>query len=732
MNPLFTLEYAVLLLALLVAAAIALAWRASARARGSKRVLLAALRGIGVFLLGLIALNPGRWHEERFGRDTEWSVLVDRSSSMRTPDAGGMPRWSEAVRLARKAGSVAGEGVKIRVYPFADRLENPAAPDLTGAAPSGRNTDIYQACKDVLGRYRTGDKKLAGIIMLSDGRHIGPRLSNVAIECRGQEAPVYALPLGAPVPKKDLVVSAPRKLLVSFVGQKLKIPGIVSAEGLGNIATDVILSGPDGREVARQKVELQAGGSAQVQFDVAATNKGFYQYTISAPKWADERNEGNNMVTIGLAVLQDKVKVFVAEGIPGWDSKFFIQLLRKQANMEVTSVYRVSSDRFFRVETDTSRTFESVQSIFPDSAAELGAYDVVVFGKGTEYFINPERMKLLRDFVREQGGCVVFARGKPYGATLPELELLEPVAWGEPLGTNYRLEPTRFGEYAGLFGDLLPGMSDPVWKRLPALTVAHRCAGVKAFSQVLVDGVYDVGGKQATFPAIISRRHGKGMVLTVNSEGMWQWDFFPSVKEAGQIYRDVWSQLLQWLVTYSEFLPGQEYAVRSSDSAVYPGTPVNVRISKRGLDAAAAPLVRLYGTNGIVQEVAAVKVSDAQNRWNVVFSLSSPGTYRVELAHLPGTAGGPCAVFQVNSQPTEDDELSADKGFLEELATASGGRLVQEDELVKLLARPPKVETADESKHVTWIPFWDRGWYLGLLLLCFSVEWFVRRRNGLM
>lgn len=731
MNPLFTIEYAVLLLALLVTAAAVLAWRSSARAKGFRRVLPAVLRGLAVLMLGLTALNPGRWHEERFGREPEWAVLADRSASMRTADVGGKSRWTDAVRIAKKTAAVAGDGVRTRVYTFAGGLENPSA-DPAGAEPDGQNTDLYQACRDVLGRYRTGDRKLAGIIMLSDGRQAGQRQSNVALECRGQEAPVYALPLGGPVPARDLILSSPRKLLVSFVGQKLKIPVVVTAQGLGNIATEVILTGPDGRAPVRQKVELQDGVSVQVQFDVTVTNRGFYQYTVSAPEWENESNGGNNTVTIGLAVLQDKVRVFVAEGIPGWDSKFFVQLLRKQANMEVTSVYRVSSERYFKVEADTSRTSESAQSIFPDSAAGLGLYDVVVFGKGAEYFITPERMRLLRDFVREQGGCVVFARGKPYGTAMPEMEALEPVSWGEPLEVPFRLEPTRSGEYAGLFGDLLPGINDPVWKRLPVLTVAHRCQGVKAFSQVLVEGVTGDAGRQSAFPAVISRRYGKGMVLTVNAEGLWQWDFFPAVKEAGQVYKDVWSQLLQWLVTYSEFLPGQEYSVRLSDSAVYPGTPVNVRIGKRGQEIAAAPLVRIIGKDGGIQELTAVKVADAQNRWSAVLTPSVPGTYRVELARLSGAEGGPCAVFQVNNQPAEKDELSADPGFLDELAVASGGRVIREEDLAGLLARPANVETRDETRHMKWIPYWDRGWYLGLLLMFLSIEWFVRRRSGMM
>jgi len=733
MNPLFASEYVVLVTVLVAAVGGILVWRTAVKCRFTVRVLMTAMRTLALACLGLIALNIGQWRYENYGKESEWAVLVDRSVSMTTPDAGGKPRWDEAKRMVRQIKTAAGEAVKTKVYTFTDQLEVAPVADISALAADGATTDIIQAGRNILSRYRSGDKKLAGIILISDGRQIVPaRQSDLGIACRSQEAPIFVLPVGGMVVKKDLSIAAVRRQYVSFIGQKLKIGAVVRNEGLGNISTGVLLMNASGAVLATQKVDVAEGGSAPVQFEVLPDKRGYYEYSMKVPAWQGEDNENNNMTVTGVAVLKDKMRVFVAEGTPGWDSKFLIQLLRKQANMDVTSVYRLSADRFLTVETDASKTSETKASVFPDSPDKLSKYDILVLGKGSEYFLNPARIALVSDFVREQGGCLIYARGKSYSTRFPEIEFLEPVTWGEPVSTPFYFQPTAAGENVGLFGDILPGQQDPVWKKMPQLQVANRCSGLKGFSQVIVDGVFQVAGKDVAFPLVVSQRYGKGMIVVMNAEGIWQWDFFPSSSDSSRIYKEMWMQLMQWGVTYSEFLPGQEYSVRLSETSVLPDTPVYVRVSRRGAArTASVPVVRVLQDEKVVQEIPAVAVADADNRWNTVLSFGKPGTYRVELGGIPEAGGGPCAVLMVKTPPAEKENLCADPAFLQKLADDSGGGVIKEENLAGILKPVEKVVTTDVSKAV-WVPLWDKGWILAFILLCLSVEWFVRRRNGLM
>lgn len=724
-------------LAAIVAAGSFMAWRTSVKCRPRLRAAITLARGIGLACLAVAAINPGRWRADRQDVENEWAIVADRSLSMATADVDGKSRWSEACRLAGKALASAKRTGNANVWVFSGQLESSTGKDLAALAPDGKSTDIVQAGKTLLGRINTGRRHLSGMILLSDGRQVvNTPQEDFGIRARAQESPVFPLVLGGDVRRKDLWITAGRKQYVAFAGQKTRIKAFVFSEGLGNISPVVRVLDAAGKTAAEQKVEMAGDGKAAVSLEILPEKAGYSDYTLTVSPWEGERTEANNQVGVGVAVLGNKMKLFMAEGAPHWDNKFVTQLLRKEPNMEMTSVFRVSADRFFKVEPEKSRMLAAGEAIFPDEPGELARYDVVLFGKGVEYFLTPARVKRLQDYVREQGGCIVFFRGKPYSGTFPDLEPLEPVTWGDALESRFSFRPTAAGEESGLFGGLLPGAEDPVWKKAPLLQYANRCAGQKAFTQVLAEGVVESGPTSQRVPLILSRRYGKGIVVTVNASGLWQWDFFPSVSEAGKLYEEMWVQTLQWAATYSEFLVGQEYSLWLSASTAPAGAPVRAVASRRGtVEKTAAPGLRIVRKDRVVQEATAAAETGTDNKWEAVFSLREPGLYRVEL--LPAAGGGAtnapcCAALTIEPEPTEADNLSADKGFLAKLAETSGGKLIEEKDLEKVFKETAAARPPSEAGEVVWTPAWDRAWLLLLMAGCFSAEWFIRRRNGLL
>lgn len=733
-NPIFPFENMVAAIALVAAASGLLAWRGARKARRWPRVLVTAARTAGVLLLAAVALNPGNWVERRSGRETEWVILADRSLSMAVKDADGRSRWSEAVRLAAKAASFDPERARIDV--FSDAAAQSSLRDLETTVPDGKGTDIPSAIDSALNRARATGRNLAGVLLLSDGRQTIPAREGIAIKARAQDSPVYAVPIGGHVPVKDLAVRSGRRQYVGFAGQKTRIHVTVDNKGLGPVKPTVRLLDSAGKVLDSRQVEAPDNGSVPVQFEIEAGKAGWSEYRVVTDPWEGERILGNNESGFGVMTLENRLRVFVAEGTPHWDSKFLVQLLRKQANVEVTSVYRVTSERYFKVETDVSKSSESSESIFPDSPGELGAYDLVIFGKGVEYFLTPARIALLKDFVREQGGCVMFARGKPYSGSFPELDSMEPAsAWGDQVAGRIRFRPTVAGEEAGLFGESMAGRDDPVWGRMPPIDSAHRCIGLKPFVEILAEGVVDTGQGDAVFPLLMSRRYGRGLVLVMNAEGIWHWDFFPQVAEAGNVYQELWPSLLQWAAMHSEFLPGAEYSLRLAESVVQPGRPVRVAVSRRTAAAAgaASPALGIWRGGTLVGEQPTAAMETA-GRWDAMIAQSEPGMYKIELLDSPGGKSlGVSAVLQVAPPPAEEDELSSDPAFLRALAEQSGGQVVAEADLEKTVGAFAAVQQRDvRTEKAVWTPSWAKWWWLCAALACFTVEWFVRRRSGLM
>jgi hypothetical protein len=550
------------------------------------------------------------------------------------------------------------------------------------------------------------------------------------------EAPFYFLPIGGEVRPVDLSVTPLRRQFVAFAGQEASLSATLRSQGLGPIRPEVVLTDMQGKEWGKQQVEIPAEGEAEARFRFPAPEPGVHLFQLSTPEWPGERILANNNATVTVTVLDGKTKIFMAEGAPYWDSKFLAQLIRGQKNMEIASVYRLAEDRFFRVETGDERPTQEEENIFPSTAEELAEYDLIVLGKGVEYFLDEKRLALLSEFVRDRGGSIIFTRGKPYRASFEGIEFLEPVTWGEKIGEPLQLRPTRTGEAAGLFGDLLPGVDDPVWDTLPQLSDSHQCLEIKPFTEILLEGKWTLDGREQALPLLMSRRFGRGMTLTLNADGLWQWDFFPSEQGVEGQYEEFWSQLIQWAITFSEFLPGQDLSLHLDQSIVRPGELVRARIGYRGEvdpDNPPQPGLALYRGTELLREIPASKPSAAAVRWEAAITLTEPGAYRVEAIDQNGErTAGPSLPLTVLPPPSETEQLSADPDFLAEFAEIAGGRIITPEDFPEIVSELSTPKASVDREKAVWEPLWDRWFWFSIVLFIGGLEWFTRRRSGLL
>lgn len=733
MNPVFAIEVVLLAAAVLLAAGIYSQWRTSASCARGVRIALVALRAVSALALAALALNIGGWRRLGGSGEKEWVILLDRSASMATRDAGGQSRWDAALAMVRQARKDAPEQGKVRAVPFDTQIGS-AIEDMEKGVPEakGDGTDLNRAVHQLLDLYQGARRELAGIAVLSDGRQtvVGQPV-DAARRAVSRGVAVTAVPLGGTVPRRDLEVSAVRRHLVAHKGQRLKIRAKVANRNLGDVRTAVRLIGEGGRTAAESAVELTNNSSTEVVFTQTPTNAGQAEYRIEAPLWPGETLARNNGDRVTVSVLEHPVRVLLVEGTPYWDSKFLAQLLRLQTNVTISALYRVSSERSMRIESGEARPGGRAEEAFPADAASLAGYDLIVFGKGIEYFVDPSRAALLKSFVRDQGGAVIFSRGKPYHSrSFAELEAIEPVEWGDAVGSDFRWLPTVEGESAGLFDGFLPGRADPTWERLPAMRSANGCRRVKTFATVLVEGRRESAGADAGFPVLVAMRFGRGLVAAVNCEGLWQWDFFASA-ESKALYEDFWMQLMQWSVTYSDFLPGYSYALRVGSRSAGPGEAARVRVSRRGTGSAASRMeIEVKGPAGR-QVLAPAAVPGQEQRWETAFQVEGPGVYTVSVTDGAGAMLAPAEEVEVPAPPGELDECSADPDYLGRFASESGGRVLPAQSWGEWVASVRPGETRDAQLESVWESRWDRAWVLLVVVGLLSAEWYLRRRNGL-
>ena len=106
------------------------------------------------------------------------------------------------------------------------------------------------------------------------------------------------------------------------------------------------------------------------------------------------------------------------------------------------------------------------------------------------------------------------------------------------------------------------------------------------------------------------------------------------------------------------------------------------------------------------------------------------GVFDIEANAEGQTGANDTDVFVVASEPLELASTRTNRALLEALSKWCGGVTVDSDDTLKSLARnEPLLLQVNRRKDV---PIWSNVWILILALIIPSLEWFLRRRWGLL
>jgi hypothetical protein len=233
-------------------------------------------------------------------------------------------------------------------------------------------------------------------------------------------------------------------------------------------------------------------------------------------------------------------------------------------------------------------------------------------------------------------------------------------------------------------------------------------------------------------PAMVFRRVGSGKALYVGFDESWRWRF-----NVGDLYHQrFWNQVATWIMEPPFQVRGPYVALDTGKLRYLPGQRAEVRVRPlaAALERAPQPVVSLILEQG-GRKVATVPLS-AEAGGSGVFRGETPplqeGEYetRVEIAGIPDGLIQVRTGFSVGSgSQMETAQLHCNRPLLEEVARESGGRYLPEEEIDSLagLLEPLSKGQVREEQH----PLWNSPWWFAPIILLLGVEWFLRKRAGL-
>ena len=705
---------------------------------GKRKGLFFILRLSVYLLLIFLLLEPVRTIEEKPSEEANVAFLIDTSSSMGVKDP--ISRFSlvkeflKGPLLERLK-----EKYNLLFFTFASTFRRATAEEILQSIPQGKSTDIGQALDGLEEELR--GQRLAGIFLITDGAHnVGrdPRLVTERIP-----ASIFSVGVGNPREFKDLQISEVQVSDFVFKNTPTDIGVNIRSYGFENKEISVILK-KEAEILQTKKVRMSEDGK-EVSLSLRFTphSIGSFNYTVSVPSYSGEISFANNRKDFTLQVLRDKIRILYICGQPSWEYKFLRAALKSDPSIELVSFI------ILRNPENISIVPENQLSLIPFPTTEIFTkqifnFDLLIFENFTytRFGIPKNYLENIRKFVMETGGGFLmiggdnsFDRGRYKGTPVEEIL---PVEMEEVKGNiivdgKFKML-TRETTHPILRLSDNPGENSQIWAGMPELDGCNRLLRPKPDAIVL--GVHPlIKNKYGNLVILAVWERGKGRVMSVASNSTWRWCFQARARGGtGSHYERFWHQAVHWLVKS----PQLKLVHLNTDKKTY-AKGEEILLSARVFNRYYRPseharvYVELVDPSGKRIDLESASSTDRLGEYGTTHLAEREGKYTFTATAWEGSKvlGRDTTFCKVAIPSLEWESAQLNEPLLRELSDLTEGKYfhissIESEEIIL----PEVRETTPVVKRV--VAVWNNPFIFLLLCILLGIEWYIRRRSGMM
>lgn len=567
-------------------------------------------------------------------------------------------------------------------------LANELNPGFAGTY-DGKSTDLSLAFNTIFDQYT--NRNIGGIVLATDGIYNTGANPLYAL-ARRSFLPIFTIGLGDTNLVKDVRIDAVNHNDIAFLGNDFPVEVSISQTICKGETVSVGIYEGD-QLIKQEKVTFTADeNQLKFQFITKANRIGFRKYRAEISVLNGEYTVKNNVSNFYVEVIDGRQKILLTYQAPHPDVAALRGVIEKNKNYEVDVKFIKDIDN-------------------------LTGYDlVIVHNYSTEN-------QLLNEYISEGTGPLFFLVGMQ-----ADFDALSNLQIGFK-GRKTDAEDVSFAANPNYKEILISSGSKQVFSNAPPLQAPF--GNIKFSEAIEILAYQKVGNITLEQPLIYFTQKQESRLGVFMGEGIWRWRLYDQMKNQSTAnFNDFFGKIITYLAVKENKDPFRvqlENEYTENDPVI-----VRAELYNKSFDLINDPEVKFVYTNENEEEFESFFVKTS-NAYQLDLGKLKQGIYTWTASTVfqdkNYTKSG---TFLVREVKIEFLNSVANHRILQTMAENSGGKFFyanQFDELRKHIAeRDDMVTVVYQEKEFDDLI--DYKWLFALIVLLFSVEWFVRKFQG--
>jgi len=672
-----------------------------------KKILLVSLRTLALLTIVIVFFEPVISFTKKIILEPVNLIFIDNSSSINIEDGTNRPETIKNIAADLSSNELIG---KSEFFLFGNNVRGINKDSLAKIDFADGVTNLTE----VFNTLDDDETNYASIVIISDG--VYTEGSNPTYKAANLPLPVFTIGIGDTTRRNDVEVSKVLFNDIVYAETPTSIIAAIQNKGFDGETISVSLL-ENNQKIEEQSIVLSKSGIQHVSFNYTPKTSGEKKLSVLITNLNDEFTYANNKKIFYVNVLSNKIKIMILAGSPSSDLSFIKNALNSDENLTVNSLTQITSDKFV----------EEINYSLLDSAD-------ILFLVGFPGINTPgELLNIVRKNISEEK-MSYFITFSPQ-TNLEKIKQLQPelpFSFSQSLRSYREVQPEILlsQKNNSLLKHERPDLVTN-WNNLPPVLQPSITFTSKPGSKIL--STIKLNNNAINIPLIVTRNFNSKRSVAVLAGDIWRWKLQTARKNLN-LFDSFILNCVKWLNTTEE---QDRISVKTSKKNYAPGEMIELlaRVSDESL-------------NPVDEADIKVKIASGQNSYEVDMLSAGKGLYEGTLLlnetgdfvfeaeiFLEGMLlGKDEGTFNIGEIEIELINPVMNYGLLNLVASESNGSYYTSANYEDLFNQLTEINknTSKEKIITSDVTLWSDEWLLVITILLFSLEWFLRKRMGML